>query len=145
MLLKLAVLTATVWCAPLTAGACSCFIPDSVEEYLENADGAYVGTALGSRRIWFGKPAYMSDPVYETKLQVEQTFKGPDKAIIRVRHSAQSVSCGLNFPKGARAQIVLFKDEQGKLRTSKCSSFVIGAPTIFPVPPALTPESIEQD
>ena len=143
--LKLAVLAMMMWCAPLTAEACSCIIPDGVEDYLENADGAYVGTVLGSRRIWFGKPAYMSGPVYETKLQVEQTFKGPDKEIIRVRHSTRSVSCGLNFPKGSRAQIVFVKDDQGQLRTSKCSSFVIGAPTIFPVPPALTPESIEQD
>lgn len=72
MRLKLIILAIAICSAAHTAEACSCDLRDTVEEYVEEADAAYVGTVISSRPISFGigPGSELQVPGYETRIRI---------------------------------------------------------------------------
>ncbi len=94
ILLSILFMTFLTW-NPSSTHACSCLVPQSVEQEMEQSDAVFTGTVTKIKKVGMG--LYSPKKVY---FDVEKTWKGQNKAKTFVITGIGSGDCGFNFEVG---------------------------------------------
>jgi hypothetical protein len=84
-----------------SASACTC-LPVNLARDLPRADGAFIGTLLGS------SPREDNQTVY--RFRVEQVYRGDIDSRIDVVSARDGAACGLELPRGERVGLLVERD-----------------------------------
>lgn len=112
-----------------TTYACTCAPFDSLESELDVTDVVFDGVLLSLQEVKSSKEYYLlnKDSTYfsegwKASFQVNGGWKGEPSSQLEVFTAEHSAACGFEFKVGERYVVFAREDENGKLRTSICSS-----------------------
>ncbi len=115
--MKKFLLTLFVFAALFTAQAqpvyaCSCVIPGTPAEEMENADAVFSGEVL--------KIEDAGNYGYDVTIQVQQSWKGVEDSLIKVHTGMGGGDCGFGFKEGEE-YVVYASLTDGELQVYSCS------------------------
>ncbi len=91
--------------------ACSCIMPGTPQEEMENASAVFSGRVLEIEETGYG---------YNVTLEVLEAWKGVDETTIQVHTGMGGGDCGFNFEEGKK-YIVYASSSEGELEVYSCS------------------------
>lgn len=99
---------------PAPAYACSCVMPGTPQEEMENAAAVFSGTVVDIESADYG---------YEVTLQVANAWKNIDSSFVTVRTGMGGGDCGFNFVEGETYMVYAVDSysNPGELEVTICS------------------------
>lgn len=102
-----------------TTYACTCAPFDSLESELDVTDVVFDGVLLSLQEVKSDTALYLRK---KASFQVNGGWKGEPSSQLDVYTAEHNEACGFEFKVGERYVVFAGEDENGKLRTSICSS-----------------------
>ena len=111
----LAIAVTPVFASP--AHACSCAVPPDIQAWVDESQGAFVGTLIEKQDGAAGQ--FGPESIYV--FQVEEWVKGDAGDVIEVRSASDGAACGFEFWDPDQRIGAIIREENGELRGDLCS------------------------